>query len=95
MDYFEKKVGEYLDKRLKEEKLLGLGVWYFLLTAFLLIFLFPFSLLVCWFLLGLETTKALLLVLFHDALKILYGLAMIGIPVVTLLVVAIFLFDLY
>lgn len=80
----------------QKEPYLLMGFWEFAIIATLMVLFFPWSLLFCWFFLGLHTTTEICAILLHDAVKtllaVLLVLAILSVIVIalSLLIIAIF-----
>lgn len=80
-------IAEYQEER---EAGLILGFWEMGIIGTLMIVFFPWSLLFCLFMYGMEHTKALLMALIHDATKVIFAILSVIVPIVLIIVVLFF-----
>ena len=75
-----------------ENPFLIMGFWEFAIISTLMVVFFPWSLLFCLFIYGMETTKFLVSALIHDLIKTVFAILSIVVPLIILVLGAIFLF---
>ena len=76
-----------LEYREEKEPRLILGFWEMGIIGTLMIVFFPWSLLFCLIVYGMEETKLLIIVLLHDAVKV--ALAILAVAIPTIIVIAV------
>jgi len=72
-----------------------LGFWEFAILSTLMVVFFPWSLLFCWLFLGMDTTKAIVLALIHDAFKTILALLAVAAVLVAVILGLILIFAPY
>jgi len=77
-----------VDEPEKETGLI-LGFWEMGIIGTLMIVLFPWSFLFCLFVYGMDFTKTLVIVLVHDAIKTVFAILAVIVPIAFLIVVSI------
>jgi len=80
-----------VDEPEKEPRLI-LGFWEMGIIGTLMVVFFPWSLLFCFFMYGLDFTKTLVIVLVHDAIKTVFAILAVVVPIAVLIVVLFIVF---
>ena len=73
----------------EKEAGLILGFWEMGIIGTLMVVFFPWSLLFCLFVYGMDFTKTLVIVLVHDAIKTVFAILAVIVPIAFLIVVSI------
>jgi hypothetical protein len=69
-----------------ENPYLLLGFWEFAIMSTLMVVFFPWSILFCLFMWGMEATKHIVIALIHDAFKTLLAILAIVIPIAMIII---------